>query len=182
MTLVSRIKRLVKADAFALIEGMEDPKWILAQAIRDMEEELQSESKLLEERKMTLVKIRNSLSQLGETIKLNESDIELAMNEKRDDIAKALIRKKIVCETRLKNLRSEEKALHEAVGKSEEQFLKRKQSYADIVQRSENLEWKNEFCSDAFSCANEITNSTGVIDHEVEIEFLRRLRETKKDR
>jgi phage shock protein A len=41
MSLIYRIKRLVKSDVHAFVEGLEDPKWVLAQAIRDMEEELE---------------------------------------------------------------------------------------------------------------------------------------------
>ncbi|MBU1917024.1 PspA/IM30 family protein, partial [bacterium] len=93
MTLIYRIKRLIKADAHALVDGLEEPKWILNQAIRDMETELQNQKSLFEDYKNKAEQLHKKIESLSMCLAQNEKDIDLAIDEKREDIAKHLIKK-----------------------------------------------------------------------------------------
>jgi phage shock protein A len=49
MTLITRITRLFKADLHGILDGLEEPQEVIKQAIRDMEEDIATQERRLEE-------------------------------------------------------------------------------------------------------------------------------------
>ncbi len=175
MTLLYRIKRLVKADAHALVEGLEEPKWILAQAIRDMEEELEKQGAALEEKKEKWEKIHKSMEQIGADIASKESDIDLAIDEKREDIAKHLIKANIINRKSLETLADQKNVLSKDLERLEKEVKEKQKAYSDVCARSQNISFET-VKSDAFDEAKKVVGKDSSLDHEVELEFLRRIK------
>lgn len=177
MTLLYRIKRLIKADAYAMVEGLEEPKWILAQSIRDMEEELDKSSSVLLEKKG---KLESFIKQIH-TIKLDQknmdNDIELALGEKREDIAKVLIKKLLLSKKSLELLLEQSEQYQKDVNNLEKEYDEKKQVFDDICIRSETKIFPAR--DDCFDEAKGIVRQDCSLEHEVELEFLRRLKKKK---
>lgn len=183
MSLAYRIKRLVKSDAHALVEGLEAPKWVLAQALRDMEEELEKMEADLGIRRSQIAKMKDRLIASEAIISALENDIEFAMREKREDIAKNLIRKLLLTKKALEDLSHRYKACEEETLSVEEDYRVKKGAYEDIRGRCEILNL-SRIDDDAFQAAARLVSQEegmdATLDHQVEIEFLRRLQKTKE--
>lgn len=182
MSLGHRIKRLVKSDLHALVEGLEDPKWVLAQAIRDMEEELEKIESELGARRSQLSKVKDKLIAHEAIVSALENDIEFAMREKKEDIAKNLIRKHLLAKKNVEDLGRKGAEIEEVLLKIEEDYRIKKGAYEDIRGRCEVLNLKR-VDDDAFQAASRLVSDEGLtesaLNHQVEIEFLRRLQSLK---
>lgn len=179
MTLFYKLKRLVKADAHALVEGLEEPRWILDQLVRDMEAELENTTLILNEKRQGLhVKTTHAASN-REFLKKTERDADLAFEEKREDLAKAMIKRLIICERQSLVLQDEIKTMQQEVEECEKALTEKHKLLDEILRRRETV----VMTSSSESCT-EVTRSEvrgdGNLDHEVEIEFLRRLRARKE--
>src|SRR5262245_41128923 len=139
MSLIYRIKRLVKSDLHAFVEGIEDKKWVLAQAIRDMEEELEKLKAEVTARKSHLTKVQEGHRVHQEALGSVESDINFAMKEKREEIAKNLIKKLLVTRQNLERLKSEEQRLRAELEHSESDYESKKRLFEEICTRAEGL-------------------------------------------
>jgi len=184
MSLGYRLKRLIKSDMHALVEGLEDPKWVLAQALRDMEEELEKIEADLGVRRNHWGKIKDRLIANQAITTALENDIEFAMQEKREDIAKNLIRKLILTRRNLEDLVQKDKVFAEDLVNVEEDYRLKKGAYEDVRGRCEVLNLKR-IDDDAFQAAARLVSEDGrgdtSIDQQVEIEFLRRLQKEKEE-
>jgi phage shock protein A len=183
MSLAYRIKRLVKSDAHALVEGLEAPKWVLAQALRDMEEELEKMEADLGVRRSQIAKMKDRMIAGEAILSALENDIDFAMREKREDIAKNLIRKLLMAKKASEDLSQRSKTCEEALVAVEEDYRVKKGAYEDIKGRCEILNL-SRVDDDAFQAAARLVTQERVpdvaLDQQVEIEFLRRLQKHKE--
>lgn len=183
MSLTHRIKRLVKSDMHAFVEGLEDPKWVLAQALRDMEEEIEKMEAELGVRRLQISKLKDRLIGSEAIVSALENDIEFAMQEKREDIARKLIRKLLMTKKTLEDLEARSKDFGESLVSLEEDYRIKKGAYEDIKGRCEILNLRR-IDDDAFQAAARLVGqeagTDATLDHQVEIEFLKRLQRQKK--
>jgi len=183
MSLGYRIKRLLKSDMHAFVEGLEDPKWVLAQALRDMEEELEKIEADLGVRRNHLGKVKDRLIANQAVVSALENDIEFAMQEKREDIAKNLIRKLLITRKNVEDLTKKDKSRSEELTAVEEDYRLKKGAYEDIKGRCEVLNLRH-IDDDAFQAAARLVSEDslcdGPLNHQVEIEFLKRLQKRKE--
>jgi phage shock protein A len=179
MSLVYRLKRLVKSDLHAFVEGMEEKKWILAQALRDMEEELEKLRAEIEVKKTHQAKLKDSIQTGESSLAKIEADIDFAMKEKREEIAKSLIKRLILSRQNIERLKKEETQVSLELGKLQEDYRTKKQAYEEIVTRSEGIALEREG-DDIFKSASQLVPEDTSLKHQVEIEFLRRLERVKE--
>ena len=98
MGIMSRIMRLWKADLHGVMDQLEDKSLLLKQCLREMETSLQQKQAHLARLRRTCEQLRNDQSvRAGEREKV-EADIALAVSKEKDDIAKMLIRKRMILE------------------------------------------------------------------------------------
>ena len=104
MALINRVSRLFKADFNAVLDHIEEPEQLLKQAIRDMEDELAT----VEQRIALCAHDQETLGVRGNELRsaIDEfnDQLDLCFESKKDDLAKALIRKKLEAERILKQL------------------------------------------------------------------------------
>ena len=179
MSLMYRIKRLVKSDAYAIVEGLEDPKLILAQAIRDMESELEKLTKGIHQKKDHLEKLKKQELRYNEMLVQIELDINLSIDEKREDIAKKLIRNLIIHKRNIQACRHQSEILMGDIHAAEKDLAVKKQSYDEVLAQSELLNFSKQI-SPVFEEANNLVAVESALEHEVELEFLRRLKSKKE--
>ena len=106
MALINRVSRLFKADFHAVLDQIEEPEQLLKQAIRDMEDELQSS----EQRIATCAHECENLSQrqaeLDSSIREVSEQLALCFESGKDELARGLIRKRLEAERVLKRINS----------------------------------------------------------------------------
>ncbi len=178
MSLIYRIKRLVKSDLHAFVEGIEEKKWVLAQAIRDMEEELDKLGKETEARRSQTAQLSEKIKTLEGSRKTLESDVDFAMQEKREEIAKPLIKKLLLNEQNLSTLREDEKNSRRELSALEADFQGKKEKYDEVCARAESLHLER-VNDDVFTSAGRLVPQDTCLEHQVELEFLRRLQKIK---
>lgn len=95
MPLINRVARLFKADFNAVLDRLEEPGEVLKQAIRDMEDELGS----AERRVQLCTRDQETLGQRRAELqaKLDEidSELDLCFANDKEDLARALVRRKL---------------------------------------------------------------------------------------
>jgi phage shock protein A len=170
MSIATRFIRLWKADLHGVMDSIEDKGLLLKQCLREMEDELQSREAALH----SLVKKKEQAIQ-QENRKV-ENDLEAAVNMGKDDIARFLIRKRLLLCRHLQELASHIKRLEQEAMNSQESVAARKMHYekiqlraAEFFRTAENTEWEHVF--------SEIIPATTLqepSDEEVELELLKR--------
>lgn len=163
MTLVKRFTRLVKADLHGILDCLEEPESLLKQAVREMEEELESknqEIRRLEEKEKTLKEFSINRSKFFEKI---QEEVELCINSGNDDLARSKIKRRL--ET--------EKEIHEAQHLQEENSKKLKEareSVKSMASRYESLKQKMQiFVSEK----NEHEAGNIISDEDIQVAFLK---------
>ncbi len=179
MTITYRIKRLIKSDLNAWVDELEDPRGVLAQALRDMEEELERMEGAITAKESHMLKLVEGISRCEEGVKKLDHDIDFAILEKREEIAKSLIRKMLVTQETLETMQSEHRACSEEHLKMEEEFRTRQESYERVRAQSEYLQLPRAD-DDVFSSAERLMPTDHTLEHQVELELLRRLQNQKE--
>jgi phage shock protein A len=175
MSIYNRIKRLIASDAHAFVAGLEEPKAVLAQAIREMESELARTEADLKTRQARLETARRKKSRREEECMVLESDITLAIDEKREDLAKPLIRKSLAFKSEVERLEREIAALSREVDSLAGDFTEKRRSFDEICVRSETLDVRKED-DGAFACAERIVGAETSLEHDVELELIKRMK------
>ena len=121
MGIIKRVSRLVQADMHGLLDVLEDPREILKQSMREMEEELvkqEAEQRLLVERERAAEKQhaegeRQLLAVAGE--------IKLCLEANNENLARAAVRRKLETERSIVRLA----AVRETLNRQREEHSKR---------------------------------------------------------
>ena len=175
MALINRISRLFKADFNAVLDQIEEPEQLLKQAIRDMEDELAATGQRIalcaHEREALGARRQQAVASSGEF----DQQLDLCFQSGNDELAKAIVRRKLEAERLLQRL----DAKLEANGR----FLARQQKLLDENRATlEGLRQKAELIvsrapADESGTGREdiarIAQELRVGDDEVEIAFLR---------
>ena len=180
MSLVYRIKRLVKSDLHAFVDGIEEKKWVLAQAIRDMEEELEKIKGETEAKRGQVSQLKEKTKAVEAQAAKLEQDVDFAMREKREEIAKPLIKKLLITRQNMTALGEDLVAAERSLAGLEAEYRGKREKYEEICARAEpfQVERVND---DVFTSAGRLVPQETCLEHEVELEFLRRLQKIKGD-
>ncbi len=123
MGILKRVTRLVQADMHGLLDVLEDPREILKQSMREMEEELvkqEAEQRLLMERERAAEKQQKE----GERQLLSiAGEIKLCLEAKNEALAKAAVRRKLETERSLARL----SAIQDSLKRQREEHARRLQ-------------------------------------------------------
>ena len=111
MGIVKRVSRLLQADMNGLLDVLEDPREMLKQSMREMEEELakqEAEQRTLREREQTLRKqYAEGEQQLAAVI----SEVKLCLEAQNEALARAAVRRKLEVERSLTRLTAARESL-----------------------------------------------------------------------
>lgn len=170
LRLIDRIGTLVKADAHGVVESLEDRTLLLKQSLREAELALVQKRARLETLADEEHRLSEERKQLAATIESLDRDIELALQEDREALARFSIRKLI----------PEREALSATIVQFDEVAAEKTQ----IAERLQTQEQEYENLksrvlarlaqSQTSQEIGETFNSRVVADEEVEIELLRR--------
>lgn len=179
MTLAYKIKRLIKADAHAVVDQFERPDRILAQAIRDMEVELAKLEEKVSQHRTALNKTEETLSLLKETIIEVDDGVRLAVAEKKEDLAKSLIRRFLGLKRQLEKTQQIADDQRQAFGAINGEYLEKNNCYLDVLNRAPAHQGRLKTAPVFDGAQNLVKNM--VDDDQVELEFLKRLKSSQKE-
>jgi phage shock protein A len=104
MALISRLSRLIKADAHAVLDHIEDPEAVLRQAVRDMRAEVaQGEQRILMGQQ-TLAQREQHAVRAEQQIKQCNEQLDDCFDAGREDLARGVLRKRLQHQSTLENL------------------------------------------------------------------------------
>ena len=145
MGVMTRIFRLFKADLHGVMDQVEDKTLLLKQCVREMEGSLQEKRQRLD----GLNRISRQMDAEREARERERqkvsADLDLAVRKEKDDIARVLIRKRLVLEAdddrlarRRQQLDAEHARLGEVIRHQEEQLERLKVKCAAYWQETES--------------------------------------------
>lgn len=139
MTLVTRLSRLFRADANAVLDRIEEPGVLLRQAVREMEESLAHDEQRLRRlahgqqlHASRLTEIEQSLGELA-------GQLDTCFRSDRDDLARALIRRRLECEQLRRLATARRDGLGDQVAALDERIAVNRQRLAAMRQKAEAL-------------------------------------------
>lgn len=142
MNLLKRFTQMLRADMHCLMDKLENKSLLLEQCLRDMEEELESERRLIARLQLTREHTEEQLEQKQLELKNFENGIETAMERGEDRIARLLIRRRISMEAHIQALIRQNAALKKEHARAEENYERRRMRYEEIKIRSDELSLK----------------------------------------
>lgn len=175
MGMMTRITRLWKADLHGVMDQLEDKALMLKQCLREMESSLQQKQQSLKQLRRTCEQIQAELVARDKELHKLEDDLTLAVNKEKDDIARLLIRKRLILQgecnrlsRQLRQLEEEQGRLAELVQQQQRQYEELKIKCAAYCQQAEQ---RIDSAEDDVWSESATTNYPS--EEEVELELLR---------
>lgn len=171
MALITRVSRLFRADLHAVLDRIEEPETLLRQAIREMEDELAHDErrvKLLNHEHRQLVSrdadVTRSLSEM-------EGELDVCFKSDKDDLARALIKRKLEVQRSLESLSRKRETLQDTLTGLTSRLDENRAQLDSMRQKADLLMEDDDAPShpdDRWSCPD-----NSVRDEDVEVAFLR---------
>ena len=176
MAIMTRLLRLWKADMHGVMDQLEDKALLLKQCLREMESSLRQKQARLEQLHRNLEQLaKDQALRLQENEKL-EADIALAVRKEKDEVARMLIRKRILLEAtharlegQRRHLEEEARRLTQTIAGQQGQYEQLKVQAAAYCQHSEQ-----RAAEDPASFWDEPAGPAPLTEEEVELELMRR--------
>jgi len=148
MSISKRILRLVKSDIHEILDCLEDPRSILSQAIRDMEDEIRLTHSRLEVTENEAKVVTTTISRVDEHLRDVKEQINLCFDSGNELLARTFVRKRLELEAARAQLETakcssqkEREKLAARLKEQEEKFasIKEKQAiFADVERKREH--------------------------------------------
>jgi phage shock protein A len=170
MALINRVTRLFRADLHAVLDRIEEPDVLLKQAIREMEEALgynEQQAKVLNHE---LGQITLRYNELVQSLADLEQELDICFESGQDDLAKALIKRKLEAERFRKFLERKRETvqcnldeLNKRLDESHRQLDSMRQKAEVLAEEGRPLDKESQWNAPDFS----------VREEDVEVSFLR---------
>lgn len=176
MTLMTRLTRLFRADLHALLDRLEAPDLVLAQAVREMEQALAQERRALTRLERDIARLMGQDTELQSSLTQTGEAVEDCLVAGRDDLARPILRRRLETERQSVALHRRRLALDaEREGRVRllaEQGARLAELRAQAAWYEEDLAAEEGGTSDSWSHAEPM-----VRDAEVEVALLRAKRQ-----
>lgn len=139
MALINRIQRLLRADVHAILDAVEEPEAVLKQAIREMQEALDLKRAGMERRHRILDALAQHETSLRSKLEKAEADLQLALGEAGEELAKKILTKKLSLEKRLASTRQRIAGLHEACRRQEAEISEQQNQLDSILEKAKGF-------------------------------------------
>ena len=170
MALISRVTRLFRADFHAVLDRVEEPDILLRQAIREMEEDLardQQAYKRHEHEREQLTRRESEFQRLARSL-VEELDVCFAAD--KEDLARALMRRKLETERSLQLLVRRREALATRLSGLARRLEENRSRYESMRQKAELFDQRNRD-ADALDAWSDI--DVRVREEDVEVALLK---------
>jgi phage shock protein A len=172
MTLITRLTRLCKADLHGLLDSLEEPEEVIKQAIRDMEEDIATQERQLEQLRAVWQRLEREAQQTTATVQEIASHIDICFAVENEPLARHLLRKRLEMAGRAKAIaqaQDETRAQSDALAT---RIAMQKAQLARVVQKLRAYEATRPHQPWASSPCVPRQGGSVVTDEEVEVAFL----------
>jgi phage shock protein A len=104
MALITRVARLLRADLHAVLDRLEEPETLLRQALREMEEAQGRDEQRLKSLDQALAQAATRAADLREALEAGAGQLAACLQAGQDDLARAVIRRRLEAEQAQKAL------------------------------------------------------------------------------
>ncbi len=139
MALIHRVTRLFRADVHAVLDRIEEPNVLLKQAIREMEEALSHNEQQLKVLNHELGQLTARRDELEQSLADLEQELDICFESGQDDLAKALIKRKLEAERFRKFLIRKRDTLQNSLTELNERVAQNRQQLDSMRQKAEVL-------------------------------------------
>lgn len=136
MALITRLARLWRADINALLDRLEAPDLVLAQAIREMEQALDGERRRLAHLTAELARLGPQEAACAQTLGQAAAALEDCLAEGREDLARPLIRRRLEVEREQQRLGRRRAELEAELERAGRRIAERESRLADLRARA----------------------------------------------
>lgn len=182
MGIFNRIGRLWKADLHGIIDSLEEPRAILKQALRDMQEEIESTTAHLEALKSEEERLAKRRSRLEESRAETARQVDVAFGAEDQKLARTFVRKRLELDRMTEHLNQRLAEIAADRAAAEQRLAGQKEQYQRVAEKAEllsDVEQKRE------TAGEEPGSDLFVSEHDVEVAMLeernRRGSAAKKD-
>ncbi len=177
MAIITRIKRLFRADVHAILDAAEEPDVLLKQAIREMQETLDLRSAALVRNQKALAALEGQEKAAREELESARADLELSLREGTEELTRKTIGRKLACEKRIKLLQRRVAELRDACAAQSSELEAQRAQLEAVVEKARLLVPLTAEESPAAVAESILTWRAGsgppVSEEEIELEWLR---------
>lgn len=171
MSLASRFKTLIKADAHGVVDALEDRALVLRQNLRDASAELDRKRCRIEALTAEDKELEAERDRIRERMDGLEEDIRLALNDTREELARYAIKQLLPLRRTRAEIDHRRAALAEERAELADRLAEQEAEYETLERRVRGYLARREAGSDS---AARFLYQEPVSDEDVEIELLRR--------
>lgn len=169
MALITRMTRLFRADVHAVLDRIEEPEVLLRQAVREMEEALARDGQKLKRLTAERAQIAARRKELAQALQNIDSELDLCFEAGKDDLARALVRRKLEAERLAKAMTRRQESLDETLSELRNTLDHNREHLESMRQKAELLAEEERTAPEESWSAPDFT----VRDADVEVALLR---------
>lgn len=139
MALITRLSRLFKADMHAVLDRIEEPRQLLQQAIREMEEALYQEQQQLKLQQHEQRQLQRRLEGLQQQLETSEEELDICFNSGKEELARGIIKRRLESERLGRVLAQQEEALAEQAKQLSTRIEQHRSELEGMRQKAEML-------------------------------------------
>ena len=173
MTIITRLVRLFKADFHRVLDHIEEPEALLRQAVREMQDCLYSTEINLCNSRQRDKELIERLAELELSLKGINSDLDLCFESDKEDLARALVKRKLETNALKKRLTQQQAVLHQSITQQQEALTQNQLSLEHLRQKIDcsTTRDNNNHLSD-FDSALASVGCTRIADTDLDVAFL----------
>lgn len=104
MAIMTRLARLLRADLNAMLDRLEAPELVLAQAVRDMEQAQATEGARLKRLEHEVARLKTLTGEFERRLEQDQAALEDCLATDQDDLARAVLRRRLEAERAIERL------------------------------------------------------------------------------
>lgn len=173
MALITRLSRLLRADAHAVLDRIEEPDLLLRQALREMEQELDDAARQVRSLEQERERLGRRDQTLRETLARIGQDLELCLDAGQNELARGLIRRRLETERALDQLNRRHADLERELAERCETLAENRARYEELRGRAETLLDDAQAEGRPRDTRDDVGNYRPVSEQEIEVALLR---------
>ena len=178
MALITRISRLFRADFNAVLDRIEEPDVLLKQSLREMKENIYSDSHQLKLLKNEYSQIEGKIKELDKDVKQINQELDICFESNETDLARSQIKRKIEMQRYEKHLKCKFNVTDKRITDLTTRINENKTRLTVMQQKLELFvnEESQTIGDECFSNSHFNTHSNSIViinEDEIEIAFLR---------
>jgi len=177
MAIMTRVARLLRADLNAMLDRLEAPELVLAQAVRDMEQAQALEGARLKRLEHEAARLETLKTELERRLEQDRAALEDCLAANQDDLARAVLRRRLEAERALPRLEQQWRDNQSARTQSRSRLAEQDSRLGDLRARAALFEAETDRTEGTDPTPNLGEHAQPVRDADIEIALLQAKRQ-----